>query len=231
MNKIKKIALFIILFMGMALFPYIPLELFHVNLDNLSQNMKILYNFVCDVGFMIIILMVYDKRNITEFKDYLKNFKKYIKESLIYYIIGLILMYVSNIILATYASEAMANNDVAVKNLIDLYPLYMFFSTFIYAPVVEETIFRRSIKDIFLAFGDSKFIKYLYIIFSGLLFSSMHVLGMVNNSLDYLYIIPYLAVGISFAALYYKTDNLFTTITMHALHNALAIILYLLVGV
>ena len=65
---------------------------------------------------------------------------------------------------------------------------------------------------------------------SGLIFASMHVLGMVNSNLDYLYIIPYLGLGSAFALLYYETDNIFTTIIMHSLHNAIAIILYLMVG-
>ena len=55
----------------------------------------------------------------------------------------------------------------------------------------------------------------------------MHVLGSVTNTIDYLYIIPYLGIGISFAYLYDKTNNIFSTITMHSLHNTIAIITYL----
>lgn len=231
MNKVKKIILFVILFIGMIVFPYIPLELFHINLDNLTQNMKILYSFACDIGYLIIIFLVYGKRNINNLKDCCNNFKKYFRISIIYYIIGLIIMYISNNIISTYFTEAVANNDVAVKTLISKYPIYMLFSTVIYAPIVEETIFRRSIKDIVLAFGDNLITKYVYIIISGLLFAAMHILGMVNSNLDYLYIIPYLSLGIAFAAIYYKTDNLFTTITLHALHNFIAILIYFLIGV
>lgn len=231
MNKGKKILLFFILFIGMIIFPYIPLELFHINLDNLSQKMKILYSLACDIGYLIIIFMIYGKRNINSLKDYYKNFKKYFKISIIYYVIGLMIMYMSNNIISIYFSEAVANNDVAVKTLLSKYPLYMIFSTLIYAPIVEETIFRRSIKDIILAFGNNLITKYVYIIISGVLFAAMHIIGMVNSNLDYLYIIPYLSLGIAFAALYYKTDNLFTTITLHALHNSLAVLIYLLIGV
>ena len=231
MNKGKKILLFFILFIGMIIFPYIPLELFHINLDNLSQKMKILYSLACDIGYLIIIFMIYGKRNINSLKDYCKNFKKYFKISIIYYAIGLMIMYISNNIISIYFTEAIANNDVAVKTLLSKYPLYMIFSTLIYAPIVEETIFRRSIKDIVLAFGDNLITKYVYIIISGVLFAAMHIIGMVNSNLDYLYIIPYLSLGIAFAAIYYKTDNLFTTITLHALHNSLAVLIYLLIGV
>ena len=107
----------------------------------------------------------------------------------------------------------------------------MLFSVTIYAPFVEETIFRRSIKDIILTLGNNKLTKYLYIIISGFIFAAMHLLGQTTSALDYLYIIPYMGLGSAFAALYYKTDNLWETIILHAMHNMLAIILYLGLGV
>ena len=139
-------------------------------------------------------------------------------------------MAITNNLISIFFSEATANNEQAVRSLIDLYPLYMLFSVSIYAPFIEELIFRKSIKDSILSIKDNKVTKYIYIIISGLVFSSLHVIGITSSYLDYLYIIPYLALGITFAALYYKTDNVFTTITMHSLHNTIFIILYLLVG-
>lgn len=231
MNKRRKILIFFALLLGMILFPYIPLELFHINLNNFSERMKILYSLACDIGYLIIVFMVYFKNNIREFNDYLHNFKKYFKISISYYLIGLVLMYASNYIIGLFFSQANPNNDIAVKQLIDRYPGFMLFSTLVYAPIVEETIFRRSIKEMTLAFGNSRITKYIYIILSGCLFAFMHIIGMVNNSYDYLYVIPYLSLGIAFAALYYKTDNLFTTILLHFFHNLFAIILYFLIGV
>ena len=130
-----------------------------------------------------------------------------------------------------FFSGAQANNEDAVRNMIDLAPLYMLFSVSIYAPFVEELIFRKSIKDSVLGFGNNKILKYLYILISGLIFSSLHVIGMTNSYLDYLYIIPYFGLGAAFATLYYKTDNIFSSISMHSLHNTVAIILYLVAGV
>ena len=84
----------------------------------------------------------------------------------------------------------------------------MFFSVAIYAPFVEEMIFRKSIKDIFSEYNDNNLIKYFYIITSGLIFSLLHTMGNATNTLDYLYTIPYLALGISLALTYYKTKNI-----------------------
>ena len=57
-------------------------------------------------------------------------------------------MIISNNIINIFFSSATATNENMVRLLIDKYPLYMLFSVAIYAPIVEETIFRRSIKDI-----------------------------------------------------------------------------------
>lgn len=230
-KKTTPIIIFILLLLGMSIFSYLPAAIFKIDLNKLSNSMKIAYEFSCNLGFMIVIFMLYQDIIIDNLKKYLKEFKKNFKLSFSYYIVGFIIMIISNNIITIFFSEATANNEQAVRSLIDLYPLYMLFSVSIYAPFVEELIFRKSIKDIVLAFGDNKITKYLYIIISGLIFSSLHVLDTTSSFLDYLYIIPYLALGISFAALYYKTDNIFTTITMHSLHNTIAILLYILVGV
>ena len=230
-NRIREVLIFIILFLGMALFQYIPLSIFNININNMSDKMKILYQFACDLGFMIIIFLGYHKSLLRDIKDIRYNLRRYLEKMIKYYLVGLLIMYGSNFLIGVLFSSANANNEEMVRDLIDLYPLYMIFSVSLYAPAVEEIIFRKSIKDVVLSFGNNKICKYLYVIMSGLIFASMHVLGIVTSNLDYLYIIPYLGLGSAFALLYYETDNIFTTIIMHSLHNTIAIILYLMVGV
>lgn len=228
---IQPICIFIILLLGMAYFQYIPLKVFNIDINTFSDSMKILYMFASDVGFMIIIFFIYKETIIDNFKKYFKNFGKNFETSFKYYFIGLIIMMISNIIITLFFQGANANNENTVRELLNLYPLYMIFSVSIQAPFVEELIFRKSIKDAIISYKNNKFTKYLYILISGLIFSSLHVIGMASSNLDYLYIIPYLSLGISFAALYYKTDNIFSSISMHFLHNTMAVILLFIAGV
>ena len=230
-NKFKPTMLFIVLFLLMLIFPYIPLEIFRIDLDKLSFNYKVLYNFMCDIGFMIILFMIYKNELIIKFKEYFKNFRENINTTFKYYLIGFLVMIISNIVIVLFFKNASANNEEAVRTLIDKAPLYMIFSVSIYAPFVEEIIFRKGIKDSVMAFSNNKFTKYLFILISGILFGSMHVIGSVTSAYDYLYIIPYSALGISFAALLYKTDNIFSTITIHSIHNTASIILYFMGGI
>ena len=230
MKKISPILIFIFLILGIDLFSYIPIVLFHININNLSMTMRIIYTLCTDIGFMIIIFTLYRKELIENFKEYFKHFTKNFNISFNYYIIGLIIMYISNYLISIFFSNATPNNENMTRLLIDKYPLYMLFSVAIYAPFIEEIIFRKSIKDVIDNYDNSKRNKYIYIIISGLLFGAMHVIGLSSNPIDYLYIVPYMALGCSFAITYTKTNNIFCTITMHSLHNLIAIITYFLIG-
>lgn len=228
MNKepLKKISLFFILFLGMSLFSYIPLTIFNIDLTKLSDNLKIAYQLSCDIGFMLIVYMIYMPSINKDFKSYFKNFDNSLKKSLKYYIIGYFIMIISNIIISLFFKQANPANEELVRALIDKYPLYMFFSVAIYAPFIEEIIFRKCIYDIVYSFKKNKYTKYIYIISSGFIFSAMHVINVSENIIDLIYIIPYLGLGCAFAALYDKTKNIFSTITMHSIHNTIAILTY-----
>ncbi len=230
-TNIIPIIVFIILLLGMALFPYIPAYIFKIDLNTLPDNMKIAYQISCCIGYMIIMYTLYHKKINHDLNDFKKNFDDYFGIIAKYYLIGYAVMVVSNILIGLFVTEANAANEESIRNMIELHPLFTLFEVSIYAPFIEELIFRKSIYDIFSPYKKSKYTKYLYIIISGLIFSSLHVLGASDNTIDYLYIIPYLGLGIAFASIYHKTENIFTTITIHMTHNTIAMILYFLVGV
>lgn len=227
-KKILPIIMFFILLIGMAYFPYIPMKLFNIKYEEFNMTMKAIYMFFCDIGYILILFLLYKDKIIKDFKSYFKSFGKNFEESFKYYFIGVLIMIVSNLILTIFVSSATANNEEAVRAMIDETPLYMLFSVSIYAPFVEEMIFRHSIKDSVICFGKNKITKYIYIIISGFVFGFLHMSLDSTNYLDYLYIVPYMSLGVAFAALYQKSDNIFSSILMHSLHNSITVILYLL---
>ena len=97
----------------------------------------------------------------------------------------------------------------------------MLFSTVIYAPLTEELTFRKSIKDAISS-------KWFYVITSGLVFGLLHIIGYIKDWTDLIFLIPYSALGIAFALLYHKTDNIYCPMTMHMMHNLIAVITYLI---
>ena len=170
---------------------------------------------------MGIYFLIYRKTIIRDLKNYIKDFGNNFTTGIKYWLIGFIIMVVSNLIITFILNKGLAGNEEQVRGYIDSFPLFMIFNTVIYAPLTEELTFRKSIKD---AVNN----KWIYILISGLVFGGLHIISYITNWTDLIYLIPYGALGIAFALLYHKTDNIFSTITMHAMHNFLAIIVYLL---
>lgn len=232
-KKLMPLGMFILVLLGLAYFPYIPMALFkliNVNYDNFSMATKAFYMFFCDIGYILVLFLIYKERIIKDFKSYFKKFASNFELSFKYYFIGLLIMVVSNLLITLLFKNATAGNEEAVRDLIDQLPLYMLFSVSIYAPITEELIFRHAIRDCIMCYKDNKFTRFIYIIISGFIFAAMHILGQANGIIDYIYIIPYMSLGVAFAALYSKTDNIFSSIMMHALHNTATVILYFMAG-
>ena len=197
------------------------LSILGIDYEELSSIYKIIFLLGCDLSFIGVLFKFYGKTIKKDFKKFFnKKILKNIKLSFDYWIIGLIIMVVSNFIIAIITNGTLASNEEAVRELIDKVPLYMAFQVMIYAPLTEELIFRKSIRDCVKN-------KYLYILISGFIFGGLHVISSLGNMIDLLYLIPYCSLGFVFAALYYKTNNIFSTIVAHSFHNSLALILYL----
>lgn len=212
-NIFKVLGLFLLFFSITA----IPAAIFNIDLEKLSDLNLIIYSFSCNILFLIIIIACYFKTLKKDFKPFFKNFLKNFEESFKYYIIGLLIMIVSNLII-TATIGGLAENEEIVRKSIDLAPILMLIEVSIYAPIAEELLFRKSIRDLFKN-------KWLYILVSGFIFGGLHVIG-CKNLIEYLYLIPYCSLGFAFSYIYAKTDNIYSTITLHAMHNTVTIILY-----
>lgn len=228
-DKFEKLIINTLISLGLILlllvWSYIPmtiLALFNINYTNFSEFGKIIYMLICDILLLLILIKIYHKDFFQNFHDYFHhNFKENLKTSLRYWGIGIVIMIISNLIITILTNGRIATNEEAVRELIQISPLYMAFELIIYAPISEELIFRKSIYNITKN-------RYIYILLSGLIFGGLHAISSFNSLIDLLYLIPYCALGFTFAALYSKTNNIFSTITIHSIHNTLALILYLI---
>ena len=215
---IKNILIFLSYFIYSILIKGL-LFLVNINYYSMSTNNKILITFLIELSYIILLIILYRKELIKDLKDFRENYKKYISNYIIIYLLGIILMSVTNIILSKITNQDLSSNEIIVRDYIQKFPLYMIFSSVIYAPFVEEIIFRKSIKNIIKN-------KYIFIILSGLIFGLLHISKLNINEI--LYSIPYIIMGIDFAYIYYKTDNIFTTMTFHLCHNLVLLIFQLI---
>ena len=86
----------------------------------------------------------------------------------------------------------------------------------IFAPILEELVFRLSFRNMFKT-------DIIFIIASGLFFGFMHV-SSPNSLLELIYIIPYSIPGIVFAYTLTKSKNIFVPISLHFVHNTIMMI-------
>lgn len=193
-----------------------PLSLLGINYYNLSMFDKIVYLMVTELIYLLILFFIYRKEYIKSFKDYIKNFKNYMPKYMEYWALAFSLMLISNFIIITLFPNSVATNQVAVNNLLKEAPFYMIVSAVIFAPFLEETIFRFSFRKIFKN-------DLIFIILSGLVFGGLHVIGSFNNLIDLIYIIPYSIPGAVFAYTLVKSKNIFIPMSLHFFHNGIMI--------
>jgi membrane protease YdiL (CAAX protease family) len=205
----------------MLTFTSIFFSILNIDPTNITDKKYIFYLTLSNILLIIIYFLIYGKTIVKDFKDYIKDFGNNFTTGIKYWLIGFIIMIVSNLVITFILNKGLAGNEEQVRGYIDSFPLFMIFNTVIYAPFTEELTFRKSIKDAIKN-------KWLYVLISGLVFGGLHIISYITTPTDLIYLIPYGSLGIVFALLYYKTDNVFSTITMHAMHNFLAVIVYLL---
>lgn len=201
------------------LLPYlegVPFIIMGVDTTTLPIWVKVFYLTMYSVLTASLIMIIYNKKLSKDFKDMKKNSIKYFNKYIKYWLIGLFIMMVSNLFINLIVTNDIPSNEQAIRETFNISPLYIFFSAVIYAPIVEELIFRQSIKNIFHN-------KWLFIIISGLLFGSMHVFGDFKNITDLLYIIPYSTPGIIFAYMLEDSDNICVPMSFHFIHNGILI--------
>lgn len=153
------------------------------------------------------------------FKNFKKNYKKYIPLILKYYFCGLLIMSFSTRIIAEF-TQAIPENEEANRLLFKSLPIYSAITTIITAPICEELIFRASFKEAFKK-------KEVFLITTSLLFGLSHTIF----TLDFINTIPYAALGFFLGMIYYETDNILCSILTHAMHNSLCILLLLAGGI
>lgn len=191
-----------------------------INPKNLTILQKSIFLIICEIIIMIIILLINKEKLKKNIKDIKEKYEEYYTEYLKLYILALIIMIISNLIINNL-TKGIAGNEEMIRTTLNKAPLYMFFSSVIFAPFTEEMVFRQSIKNIITN-------KKTFIITSGLIFGGLHVIGNINTIYDILYIIPYATPGIALAIMLEKTDNIFVPMGIHFLHNGLLMTLQII---
>jgi len=212
----------IFLYLIASALPYDFISFFGINYNNLNIITKQIYLILYEATLTLIIVYIYKKDFIPNFKDFIKNSIKYFKKYIKYWFIMLGLMVFSNMIITIFTTTQISQNQQSVVESLGQAPIYTFIITVFIAPILEELVFRLSFRKMF------SHTNILFIFFSGLFFGCMHVLGSLESLIDLLFIIPYSIPGFMFAYLYTKSKNIFIPISLHLIHNGIMMLLQIL---
>lgn len=192
-----------------------------INVNSIPRTPRIFLFAFTDLIYIVILILMFKKEIIKGLKDLKENFLNRAILSLNCWVVGCVIMTVSSIIIGLILDQNVSQNESLVRENIKIAPLYMLYTCSIIAPIFEEMVFRRSL------YGLVK-VKWLFIVLSGVLFGLLHVLGSYNSILDFLYVIPYGAMGSCFAYLLTKTKNITLPIIVHMLHNTILVLVQII---
>ena len=169
---------------------------------------------------LITVILFYNelKENLKIFKEYFYEYNSFVLKT---FFKSLIVLLIINLSIRLSTGVSNSTNQETLNELFKTNPFLVAFLSIIYAPIVEESLFRGVI---------SKCIKnkYIFIIVSGFLFGLMHVIDDYQCFGDFMYILAYSSLGIFLAYVYNKTNNLCCNIYFHFLQNSIAVLALLL---
>lgn len=197
------------------LFPSI-IPLFFTN--NINSKEYIIYLFLSYIFVAIYFTIIYKEELLNNIK---KLNKKNILTTLIYFIIGFLLMMLSNYIINyIIIPNGISNNEQGNRELLLNNKLLYGLLLSLIIPYIEEIVFRLNIK---------KSIKKntIFIILSSTIFSLLHIISS-TKLIELLYFIPYFILGLTFSITYTKTNNIICSTISHILNNTITVLVILL---
>ena len=202
------------------------LILFNINSTS-PLYLKTIFMILYSIVMLIILILINYKSLKNDIVDIKKNHKKYFSKYIKYWFFAIIIMMFSNFIISLLNKGNIAGNEETIRTTLKAAPIYMIFSAIVFAPISEELVFRRSLKNIITS-------PTAFILTSGLIFGGLHVVSNINSWVDLLYLIPYSVHGLTFAYILSKTDNVLISMGLHFMHNGIIMsleIFLLLLGV
>lgn len=217
-NTIIEIGKTILVFLTFFFLP----AAFLILLSSIGIKDDLLMQVLAELFVVIILCVAYKDTLIKDFKSFKKE---NIKFMLKWWILGMIVMIASNAIINVFVFNGeIALNEEQNRELLLSVPVLGVLLAGILAPILEELTFRRGFRRITNN-------KALFVFISAFVFALLHVLTGFSESkdfLEFLYLIPYGSLGVSFAVIYAYTDNIFSSIITHSFHNTLTVLLLIL---
>lgn len=198
----------------------ILISILFVTLDINNDFLKNILLIIENIGLTMFIVYLLRSKLENQFKNFKKNYPKYIKIAIKYWLLGFLLMMISNAIINSLSIGGIAPNEAANREILTTNPISIFIICLL-GPFTEELLFRLNFRGVFKK-------RLSYILFTGISFGAMHIIGFNITLINLLYIIPYSILGIAFSRIFYDTDNVYASTFAHMLNNTLTVLVIFL---
>ncbi len=183
------------------------------------------YQIIIDAIFLSVVLVVWRKvLGFNKLKEIniCKMFISIVICSVIFFVVNLGLGFIIELVVGSSSGA----NEEALAQMKEIAPWSLIFAAVIFAPIVEEIVFRGCLYEILEKDKHPLF----PILISGAIFASIHVFAglMGGNLLELVYFIQYFALGSLLGYFYYRTKNLPFCIAIHMLNNLISVLLMFL---
>ena len=157
-------------------------------------------------------------------KDSLQQFSKDIFKNIVIIILGVFAILIVNLVLGiiisliTNSSESLNQQAIAENAMIA--PMFTLFASIVFAPIVEETVFRGGV----FTFLRKKHSLFFAMLISSLLFGFIHVSDslLTGQYQDLIYLLVYSGLGLVLSYSYEKSNSIVVSMGIHLGNNLIA---------
>ncbi len=126
-------------------------------------------------------------------------------------------MYAGSIITMLLGGETNSENQNYIEELLRSSSSFLLIPVLcVIGPVVEELVFRGALQG---SLAKLKMPKILSVIIAGTLFGLIHVM----EAGDYIQLPAYLFGGLAFGFIYFKSENIYVSMSVHIIYNSVSI--------
>ena len=201
----------------MFLLPTISFHVLSLFFTNIL-DVQVYANLISYIILVVVSVLLFGHELMDQFKK-IPSKKLFIKGVLTGWVLLFAASYVSSMIVFIFTkSNDSSMNQQVITSLMEFHPILMGGMTILCAPIAEEVVFRLTIMRGLLKQ------PWIGILLSSFLFGMIHVI----SAGDFIYLIQYMAMGIALGYVYYRHQNIWFSIGVHAVQNFISTVLVLI---
>lgn len=219
-NTLAIVVIYFVFYMGIGISFGTALSTFLVERGVFSvfDITDFIINFQLCMDMLVLPVLIFLARDLLRNDFYkISSFKQYITTVLIFAGTMLIVNIIVGVLYSIISGVESTENQEAIAQILDNNMFYTFFTVNIFAPIVEELVFRGGLYNILLKTNG----KYMALFLSSSIFGFLHVFNalMSQNYMEIFAGLAYVAIGLVIGITYYKTNNILICIGIHFVNN------------